>query len=255
MTRPDRFLRVRSSTLLSSTLLSVLLLGACAGGDDDDDDESFFEPPGDTHGASLGEWAGRWWQWAFAIPADDNPVLDGDCDVGQSGDVFLLAGNTGGMSTRDCTVPAGKAIFFPVANFVCFAAVELATPPCEQYYTEKALTTCAASAFDGADITLSATLDGEELTDAEAYRAHSGLFTFAAPADPDDQLFPPYLGAVPPNECGVPEGDRPGVADGYWVMLRPLPPGEHELHFSVNLLSQGDTEPFVLDVTYNLTQE
>ena len=53
------------------------------------------------YGKSYGEWAAAWWQWAYSIPAAQNPITDttGEfSDVGQSGPVFFLAGNYGGRS-------------------------------------------------------------------------------------------------------------------------------------------------------------
>ena len=45
--------------------------------------------------ASLGEWSGRWWQWAVSIPMEINSNVDptgGSCTCGQSGPVFFLPG-------------------------------------------------------------------------------------------------------------------------------------------------------------------
>ena len=39
-----------------------------------------------------------------------------------------------------------------------------------------------------------------------------------------------------------------GVIDGYWLLLAPLPPGEHELRFGGSLPEIG----FATEVTYHL---
>src|SRR6266700_1791762 len=71
-------------------------------------------------GKNYGEWSHAWWLWEYSIPAPNNPVLDttgANCDVGQSGQVWFLAGSfTSGTITRTCTVPHGKALFFPIFN-------------------------------------------------------------------------------------------------------------------------------------------
>ena len=69
----------------------------------------------------LSELTAQWWQWAISIPTTANPLLDmtgGNCLVGQHGSVWFLAGNSGGTATRQCSVPEGTALFFPVANYV-----------------------------------------------------------------------------------------------------------------------------------------
>lgn len=75
------------------------------------------------YGLTYGEWTAKWWQWAPSIPTKDNPTTDENgekCAVGQNDpNVWFLAGTGGGADTRACTIPAGKAIFFPVLNVEC----------------------------------------------------------------------------------------------------------------------------------------
>jgi len=49
------------------------------------------------------------------------------------------------------------------------------------------------------------------------------------------------------GSCHAPGDHDPAVADGYWLMLAPLSPGEHQVHFS------SGRPGFSLDVTYDLT--
>ena len=62
----------------------------------------------------------EWWQWALSIPSAVNPILDNsgkNCSIGQRGNLWLLAGNTGGRTVRDCTLPAAKnAYHSPVSS-------------------------------------------------------------------------------------------------------------------------------------------
>ena len=56
-------------------------------------------------------------------PSNDNPLFDetgADAGEGQSGPVWFLAGvfNATGSAERTITLPAGKALFFPILNFV-----------------------------------------------------------------------------------------------------------------------------------------
>jgi hypothetical protein len=233
-----------------SVCVAISLLGAvgCGGGADD---EPFEAPAQSVHGASYGEWAARWWQWALSIPAADNPVLDGPCATSQDGDVFFLAGNFGGDSTRTCTVPSGKALFFPVVNFICYPSPENPDEGCSTPATEAELTTCAQGGIDGVPTTMSVIVDGQELDDPAAYVATSSQFSWTAPADEADYLFP-GIGPITANTCGIAEGDRYGVTDGYWIMMKPLSPGQHTVEFSGSI---GATDPFTLHVSYDITQE
>jgi hypothetical protein len=64
--------------------------------------------------------AAKWWEWALETSASEKPLTD---TTGQfaavnlpNGPVWFLAGNTGGITVRTFTVPAGKALFFPIVN-------------------------------------------------------------------------------------------------------------------------------------------
>lgn len=64
--------------------------------------------------------AAEWWQWVLSIPESVNPLLDetgDDCVVGQRGPIWFLAGTFfGGTAERECPVPSGTRLFFPVIN-------------------------------------------------------------------------------------------------------------------------------------------
>ncbi len=180
---------------------------------------------------TYGDWSAAWWQWAFSIPVSSNPLLDHDCNTGQSGPVFFLAGNiTGGSSERNCTVPAGKSLFFPVLNqiFTSFPA------PLTLINEMRAID---ASAMDSATGML-VDLDGKQLNNLQNdFRVTSVTFDVTLP---DDNLF------------GIPSGEyATAVDDGFYVMLKPLSAGSHTLHFKGTVSLTG----FSLDVVYHLTQQ
>jgi len=211
-------------------------------------------PPGSNpYGASYGEWTGRWWNWAMGQPLESNPIADPDgssCGVGQSGPVWFLAGTFGASATRSCTVPAGKAIFFPIVNvymnFPC-GCPACAVPELPPSQIESCLATFAADYIDDVD-DLEVEVDGVPLSDLFDYRAGSGLFTFTP--DPSSVVF---------DGCILPS--QPAVSDGYWIMLAPLSVGQHTIHFrGAGMIDLTDPNctfgfPFEVDVTYNLTVE
>jgi hypothetical protein len=191
-----------------------------------------------AYGTTYGELAGEWWSWAFKTPFDSNPITDTTGEFaaeGQEGKVWFLAGTFGETGVvRDVTVPAGKAIFFPIVNSLFI------TP--EEGADEAAVRLLANEFIDPASV-LEATIDGVAVEDLFSYRAESpaGGFALSAPAG----------GLI--EDLGLPPGDRdPSVADGYWLLLAPLSVGEHEISFYAAL---GDpaAPDFETGVTYNLT--
>jgi len=190
-------------------------------------------PPNSTlYGMSYGEWSARWFQWAASMPLDDHPLADtADCSRGQLGPVWFLGGSftVSNVVIRNCRVPAGKALFFPIVNVDCSS---LEQPP---FFgdTPGARRTCATEIIDTVT-DLSAEVDGEALHHLRLYRATSPNLVFAVPPD---------------NVLGVAADSGEMVADGYYLMLEPLPVGRHTIHFSGTI----GVFNFTLDITYHLT--
>src|SRR5262245_5566769 len=69
--------------------------------------------------------SGQWWRWIREQPITGNPNFDPTGDDAANGqpraDVFFVAGSFGGTATREFTVPAGAALFFPLLNNLVFA--------------------------------------------------------------------------------------------------------------------------------------
>jgi len=199
-------------------------------------------PSASADGGSPSSLTAEWWQWVLSIPPAQNPVLDAtgaNCVVGQRGGTWFLAGTTGGPAVRNCTVPEGRTLFFPVANYVFVDTPDLcgqgpgATPV-------RVMRAAVDEVID--DVTgISVQLDDEPVRRVQ--RIRSQVFAVAMPEDN-------YFDAPCASAGGSPGGVYPtAVDDGYYVTLRPLAPGVHTLHFHAEAPSFG----VVIDTTYNLT--
>jgi len=189
-------------------------------------------PPNSTpYGMTYGEWSAKWWEYVFELPQNNHPLADqtgAQCSAGQLGPVFFLVGTMGGAATRTCTIPAGKAILIPIVNSAC------AIP--DDGNDIEAIKSVCSSQMDLVDVeSLKVVVDGKELQELGTYRFTSPIFSFMG-ADPN--IFYPFYGGY--REFAF--------ADGYWVLLTPLPPGNHTIHFEAEIPSWA----FKVDVTYNL---
>jgi len=153
-------------------------------------------------GISQSTWSERWWQWAGRFPNNNElPYRDPDgrrCAQFQETDgaVWFLAGTDGNFeAVRSCRIPAGKHLFVPLINW--FAA----EGDCARKIGE-------AKRFGDHVLTGLVILDGRPIGDFRRMRVASGTCFDAFSSRP------------------------PGATDGYWLMLSPLPPGEHLLAIS-----------------------
>lgn len=198
-------------------------------------------PPGSMpYGLSYSEWSVKWWQWAYGLPVAGHPLFDetgADCAAGQSGPVWFLGGvfNVSGTTVRDlCTVPVGKALFFPILN----VEWDNFCPPGS--LTDEELRATAAW-YMALATDMSCEVDGQPIYNFGAYRVAGDPFAVQLP---NDNLWQ-YFG------CDIGPGTySPLVPDGYYLMLAPLPAGAHTLHFRGTV---GDPINFTLEITYHLT--
>jgi hypothetical protein len=189
-----------------------------------------YKPDENPFGKTWEEWSAEWWKWCLSLPRSQNPITDTTGENGsynQRDDVWFLAGTFGGFAERTCEIPSRKAIFFPVS------CNETSYAECPNFKTEAEL-----GAFAKADIdqvkTIMATVDGQELPNSDLRRVQSPPFEITLPIE---------------NVLGVPPGKTKSKSDGYWVFLKPLAPGKHEIHF----FSNCSTDALLVETRYQLT--
>lgn len=181
---------------------------------------------------TIGNWGHAWWRWALQYPAETNPIAtDGnvDCLAGQQGKVWFLAGTFGAKANRTCTVKKGRSLFFPIFNGFFWVP--------EDCPNELECRKGVAKQIDTLT-NWTCTIDN-------------------VPCIFKNQLVRDQSDAIPLNikpgtileDFGYAPGLRKiAIADGYWMMLKPLSSGQHVLHFTA--AAEGG---FKLDVTYHLT--
>lgn len=222
--------------LTTAMFAASCLTGACIATGQASDDSS--EVP-------LAHLSAQWWQRASSIPVSTNPLADttGElCMVGDSGPIWFLYGTAfGGSAVRLCSVPADRALFFPVFNFV-----DVNTPNiCGQGAGNLSVADLRAvlAPFIDAATLISVTVDGVS-ANRHIHRVKSVPFSIEFPAD---NIFVVPCGGASQSPGGV--VFSPAVDDGYYAYLRPMQPGTHTIHIQAN--APALTSP--LDVTYYLT--
>lgn len=188
----------------------------------------------DIEGVPLVEYANIWWQWTVTMPEELSPVRDTTgqhCAVGQTGNVWFLAGGFGTSKIkRTCEIPAGKYIFFPVINMVYYASKDFPL-------------TCK-------EVKKYAALNNDELlsiaVELDGISASNPAHTRLASADCFDLM------ARVPREYNPPKV-FPSASDGYWVMLKPLTKGKHSLKFNAQYdRNKGPYAKMAQDIEYDL---
>jgi hypothetical protein len=202
-------------------------------------------------------WTAKWAAWHASTPRSQHwnyenvPGVDHkaeDCSFRQdpASPVFFLPWvgiERGTTATATCIVPQDKAIFLSVNGGISDysdPSVKIKTP------AELLRIVTEGNVYPNK---YEATLNGKplHLINDETHKVTSDLFNFTLPKD---------------NIWEEPEGPDKGITQGWWIMLKPLPPGEHTLHYTTGYSDsrsdpsippgQGNLAPYIQDVTYHL---
>lgn len=177
----------------------------------------FYSADSCPYGLTYGRWTVEWWRWFLKTPKSTNPILDDSgkfASVNQPNrNVWFLGGKVGDESLsfpkRFCKIPSSYSILFPVIN-------------------------CEANPLECPELTTSKQLrekvESDENTIISKYCKVDGNFVPVQRIKSDPNIF--HLKIDRDNAYDVAEGGETfAAADGYWVFLRPLPVGEHEVSF------------------------
>ena len=161
-------------------------------------------------GRTCAEWTAEWWKWALSIPKSRNPIVDQsgkNCANNQAGPVWFLAGTLGGPTERSCTISSEKGILFPIINIECSFAEGGGA-------TDEELSARAKFEMDQI-INMHATINGIRFDNLKEWRFQSPVFSVTLPYN---------------NILGLPAQTTRMVSEGYWLFLKPLPPGQYSLN-------------------------
>jgi hypothetical protein len=182
-----------------------------------------FGSQSNMYGKSYSQWVTEWWKWTMQFDCSHFPIRDesGSWESqNQSGPVYFLAGRRG--FTLNVTIPADVSLFFPLVSVEENSVPDLVQTAINDVNT----------IYDP-----SLTIDGQSI-DVTNYKFISEVFTTTANADLANCFDPGLTGA-----------SQDFAAGGYFVMLKPLSPGQHVIHRLASV-QQGPT----FDITYNITQ-
>jgi hypothetical protein len=176
-------------------------------------DLDYFKPSERPYGKTFGQWTVDWWNWAFSVPRAVNPIYDDTgqfAHVNQHGPVWFLAGTFGEnkIVRRTCTIPYGKAILFPIINY-------------EINKIEKPGLRTKSDLINDVIEDINDIVKKDVIIDGEL------LPVYRIQADPPTFV----LRIVEGLDADLPGGAIEAAADGYWIFLKPLSVGKHNIYF------------------------
>lgn len=168
----------------------------------------FYSPNEKPYGKSYEDHIIDYWKDVLAIPAPKNPMEDktgANYSFNPTASMACLYGNTGGTHTRTIqqNIPSDKGVFISI-NPVVVTTAEAPGQSLDNLARDDAGSTSKT--------TLQINNETYSLQDLEKFKFHTREF--------DAEFANPGLG-------GMKAGPTKAVADGYYVITKPLEPGEY----------------------------
>jgi hypothetical protein len=177
-------------------------------------------PEATIAGRTIGEWSGDWWR--LAISSLDFPFPTDVSQAGALGKVkgpvfFAVASPGPGTTVYTYNVPREKYVLLPLYTYMW--AVQTLSDPCSELRCARRLD----DRFVSATTSMKVRIDGKPVRNLFShYAATPDFFLATAP------VAGWWAGGDP-----VFAGQWYGLSSGYWLMLKPLRPGKHELSIEV----------------------
>lgn len=219
-----------------------------------------FSVNSSPYGVPFKEWTEKWWQWYLSIPKSENhnfvvpeegaaieaePVncveLNNKYRNDSDSPVFFVPyvleekpRLRAEVTDATCTVPEGKAVLIGIDNGIMDYGDPDVNPKTPASVTE------AVKETNTYPVVFGIRLNGEpiELTSQDRHRITTDLFNITLPKE-DIWDYPD-------------EGSDtyPAVADGWYLMLKPLPAGDYELTYTTGY-NQPNPAPYEQQVAYH----
>ena len=158
----------------------------------------------------------------------------------ENGPVYFMAGlNTPG-AIANVTVPHGKAILFPLFNYINdYPCPDTSWHPAPGQSLQDFLTPGATDPM-GLVTNLSVTIDGASVSNPANYLFTTNLFYFTGN---------PELANLCNFDPCVTGDLQAAVSSGYYMMLKPLSKGQHVVHYHTEVPAWNAVQ----DGTFNIT--
>jgi hypothetical protein len=206
-----------------------------------------LDPDQPYRGKSLSEWAIEWMRWAFSQDSCDSSTFDPDgsqCRLYQDDPelpVFHMAYAPSEHPRTLCTVPRGRAIIVPLANF-WFDNIGQSDPK-----TAAELEQDAAQALESIrDLQLR--VDGETISDLERFIVQPTQFSYRVPPAPN---WYSCNGTEDVGDITV----EPAVLTGYYAVLPPPELGPHEIEYGGALTYEGEDYALMMVNQFEVVDE
>ncbi|HZO11320.1 MAG TPA: hypothetical protein VFB48_04310 [Nitrososphaeraceae archaeon] len=191
-------------------------------------------------------WVEDWWKWNVALPGNEtigyHNLIDNGCLINKEGPVVMLIDPAaGGTQNQKCEISSNQGILISAWGAVCSGASRG-----NENKSFEELLECAKG-FNQGTVTVNVLVDNKPIAEVKAVDGKTISLINA-----DEVATKGFNITFPKNSSFVP--DTPdthlSATDGWYVFLKPLPVGEHTVHYTNAVTGPNANNA---DITYSLT--
>jgi hypothetical protein len=213
-------------------------------------------------GTSYDDWVSKYWNWDVGISKDEWAKNE-QCKINNSNAmVMLLDTVVDGSPDFICKISSQQGIMIPMWIAECDNGNDF--PNDHGPNLDQRLTECAKARYNLGNIKSDVTVDGHPIAGLNVRQSlipgsKAVDYKVSSIANVTNFSSKGFTITFPPDthEAGVKPGTFRSGSQGWWVFLRPLPPGEHIIHYNIRVTPTGPitspgTNPHFADITYKL---
>jgi hypothetical protein len=219
-------------------------------------------------GVSYDDWVAKYWNKRVGMNKDQAAPKPGGCLILNNynkSDFLVMLMDTAevdGSAQQTCKISSSQGIMIPLWIAECDNSG--GDDPRHKSYSDEQLTKCAREQYNLGNIRSDVKVDGLPIAKLDVKQSlipGSGKLDYKvnSPLNNITDFNSKGFNLTIPPDSNIPlkPGTWRSASQGWWVFLKPLPPGEHTISYNVRVTPTGaltspGTNPHFADITYEL---
>jgi len=194
-------------------------------------------------GIPYNEWVGKYWKWFITVTPEQSEPANGSCMINKTGSMIMAYDpSVGGNHQLECDISSKDGIMIPSWTGFYEHNNKVDLPA---NFPDEKLSNLTKEQVDLGAVTSDVKVDGKsvaKLDEVTSMSPNNIVNTKVNAMDKFIEIFAKPFNITIPENSYLPEqvpGTWPSGAHGWFAFLKPLPPGDHKVSYTLNVGGLG----------------